>query len=339
MASLRNKAVVITGASSGFGRGAAVEFARRGANVVLAARRKNLLKDVARECERLGRKALVVETDVSAKDEVEALAEAAIDRFDRIDVWVNNAGVATYGRYDEVPMEEHEQVIETNLLGVMYGSHFAMGHFRQNGRGTLINVGSYLSKGSAPYHGSYVASKHGVRGLGMSLRQELEASGENNIHVCTIMPTSMDTPFFEHAANHSGKPVEPIKPFYDPEKVVQAIVRAAVSPEPEIMVGGSAKFASVIGKLAPSLIEKRMAKKVHQQHFGQRENARDKSGSVFEPMDSGDGVRGGWQEGRKPTSEGGSHGVLWTLLGAAAAAGMLRFAFARRREMQQRRAA
>ena len=82
------------------------------------------------------------------------------------------------------------------LLGSIYGSYHALRQFREQGDGTLINISSYLGEGSSPYYASYVTSKHGVRGLGMALRQELEANHEDAIHVCTVMPTSMDTPFF-----------------------------------------------------------------------------------------------------------------------------------------------
>ncbi len=342
MPSLRNKVVVLTGASSGFGRGAAIEFAKRGAKLVLAARRKNLLKDVAAECKRRGTKAIVVETDVSSQAEVEALAEAALSKFDRIDVWVNNAGVATIGRFDEIPMDEHEQVVETDLLGTMYGSHFALKQFREQGSGTLINIGSYLSKGSSPYHASYVASKHGVRGLGMALRQELEANGEDDrIHVCTIMPTSMDTPFFEHAGQHTGHRVQPIDPVYDPKLVIDAIIRVAMNPEDEVMVGRSAKFASVLGKIMPGVLERKMASKTHKDVFSKSPRQAPGERSVMEPMDEGEGVRGGWLDAegnrQEPEQKSSSHvGTVATVIGSIAIVG---FALAKRKEIQQKLAA
>lgn len=341
MPSLRNKVVVLTGASSGFGRGAAIEFAKRGAKLVLAARRKDLLKDVADECKRRGTKAIVVETDVTNRDEVEALAKAAVSKFDGIDVWVNDAGVSTFGRYDEVPVDEHEKVIETNLLGVMYGSHVAMRQFRDQGKGTLINIGSYLSKGSAPYQAAYVASKHGVRGLGMALRQELQANGEDDrIHVCTIMPTSMDTPFFEHAANHSGHPVVPIPPVYEPERVIETIIRVAMNPEDEVVVGTRGKIGSVVGKIAPKLFERKMASNVHKELMQQSKRQGATTGSLYEPMSQGEGVHGGWldEEGnlQEPKQKSSHVGTVATVIGSLAIVG---FALAKRREIQDRMAA
>jgi short-subunit dehydrogenase len=304
MQNTRNRVIVITGATSGFGRGVALEFAEEGADIVLAGRRKDVLNEVAEECEHHGCRALVVQTDVSDRDDVERLAAQAIRRFGRIDVWINNAGVATFGRFDEVPLKEHEQVIATDLLGTIYGSHLALQQFRKQGEGILINVSSYVGKGSAPYFASYVSSKHGVRGLGMSLRQELEANEEADIHVCTVMPTSMDTPFFQHAGNHTGHPVVPIPPVYDPQQVVDAIVQLSHEPEGEVIVGQRGKIASVAGRIAPFAIEKKMAKQTHEALIEQKDTAPDSTGSLFKPAKVGTELRGGWLDSGSKSNNG-----------------------------------
>src|SRR5689334_18908249 len=126
---LRNKIIVITGASSGFGKGAAREFAKAGANLVLAARREELLDELANECSSLGGKAIDVPTDVRSAEQVQALAREAIAAFGRIDIWINNAGAGAVGRFEEVPLEDHVAVIETTLMGTVYGSYYAMRQF------------------------------------------------------------------------------------------------------------------------------------------------------------------------------------------------------------------
>lgn len=322
------RVIVITGATSGFGKGAALRFAEEGADLVLAGRRKSLLKEVAELCEDRGAETIVVETDVSDFEDVKRVAQQAIRHFGRIDVWVNNAGASTFGRYDEIPVREHEKVISTNLLGTMYGAHLALAQFRKQGYGTLINIGSYLSKGSAPYQPSYVASKHGVRGLGRAIRQELAANGDADIHVCTIMPTSMDTPFFQHAANHMGHPVVPIPPVYNPEQVIDAIVRVASKPEEEIVVGRQAKVAAIAGGLMPLAVDKMMAKKTHNALMEQEESAPDSTGNLFKPVSNESGIHGGWLQDDKQKPIGNRIGVVGKMKWIAALAMAAPFALA-----------
>ena len=187
---LREKVIVITGASSGFGKGAAREFAQAGASVVLAARRDDLIEELARECESLGGKAVAIPTDVRKQEEVELLAQDTIREFGRIDVWINNAGAGAVGHFEEVPIADHVAVIETTLMGTVFGSYYAMRRFREQGQGTLINIASVIGKVPSPYFGSYAAAKHGVVGLSAVLRQELAQDKIETIKVSTVMPTS-----------------------------------------------------------------------------------------------------------------------------------------------------
>ena len=124
---LQGATVVLTGASSGIGRGAAYAFAKKGANLVLAARRQEVLSEVAEECKQIGTRAIAVPTDVTDVQAVRALAQVAADEFGgRIGVWVNNAGVGVVGEFGETPIELHDQVVRTNLLGYMHGAHAAL---------------------------------------------------------------------------------------------------------------------------------------------------------------------------------------------------------------------
>lgn len=285
------RVIVITGASSGIGRGTALAFADSGDAVVLAARRDDELATLAGECETRGGQALAVPTDVADPAAVELLARAALDRFGRIDVWINNAGVAVLGRFDQVPLSDHLQVVTTDLVAALVGSYVALRQFRRQGAGTLISVSSILGKLPAPYWASYSAAKHGIVGLNGALRQELAETDGHGIHVCTVLPASMDTPFFEHAANYTGHEPTPIPPVYDPEEVVKAIHKLAAEPEDEVTVGGAGKLMAASHAVAAGITDRLMAKGTD---FVQMKAppAEPTSGNLYQPVADGTGVHG-----------------------------------------------
>lgn len=325
---VQDSVVVITGASSGIGRAAALEFARRGAaSLVLAARRKRPLQELAKECEELGATAIAVSTDMSNAAAVKELATRALSRFGRIDVWVNDAGVGSYGRFDEVPLEEHEKVIETNLLGTIYGARAALRQFRLQNAGVLINISSMLGKTSVPFVSSYVASKHAVRGLGISLRQELWLYGEKDIHVCTVMPACIDTPFFAHAGNHTGRAIKAMSPVYPAKKVAKAIVNLVEKPQREVFVGAPGLIMSIQHAIAPGITEKQEALMTDRLHFYSHKSAPKTSGSILAPRSEGAEISGGWRSSKTATIAG-------TALIGAAALGMGIF-LAKRHGMQR----
>jgi short-subunit dehydrogenase len=208
-------------------------------------------------------------------------------------VWINNAGVGALGNFWDIPIEDHAHLIEINLIGVIYGSYFALQHFRQQGTGTLINTASGLGKIPAPYYSSYTASKYGVVGLSASLRQEVSEAGLKDIHVCTVLPMAMDTPWFDHAANYSGHAPEPIPPLYDPQKVIDTYVRLATDPQDEVIVGGAGKMMSALHSIMPGLVETMMEKEVE---AVQKKNAppeEKSSNDLHEPTGEGTEVYGG----------------------------------------------
>jgi short-subunit dehydrogenase len=289
----RPPVIVITGASSGFGRGMALAFAAEGAQLVLAARRAHLLDGLAGECRLLGATALAVPTDVSQQIAIETLAVAAVTEFGCIDVWINNAGVCALGRFADVPIDDHAQVIDTTLLGTVYGSWVALREFRSRNAGVLINVASALGKIPAPYYASYVAAKHGVVGLSATLRQELGQIEGNRVRVCTVMPMAMDTPFFDHAANYTGHEAAPVPPLYDPKLVIDTIVRLVREPQDEVIVGGAGKAAAAAHALAPGLTRRMMARQTHSAQMEQAPRARHTAGAVHRPSRNGNEIHGG----------------------------------------------
>lgn len=253
------KVVVITGASSGFGRGTALELARRGVYLVLASRDEESLEVLSRECHAAGGRAIAVRADVSEFSEVIEIAVQALASFGQIDVWINNAGVGAIGKFDVIPIEDHIQLIRTNLIGTLSGSHCAVKHFRQRGEGTLINVASVFGKIPAPLYASYTAAKFGIVGLSDALRQELHDDGESDIHICTVLPMAHDTPFFEHAGNYTGHKAVPIPPVYDAKVTVDALVKLVATPEDEVITGRQGLLFNVLQRLLPGTMEKFMS--------------------------------------------------------------------------------
>lgn len=245
--------IVITGASSGIGLTTAEMAAERGARVVLSSRNGPALKDaVARICARGGHASYIV-ADVANAAAVERIAEHAMQEFGGFDTWVNNAGTGTYGRLIDTPLSEKRRVFDVNFWGIVHGCRAAVPYLRKRG-GAIINIGSGASDVALPLLGIYSASKQAVRGYTDALRLELEKENAP-ISVTLIKPSSIDTPFIEHARTHMG--VEPAysPPVYSPEEVARAILHAAEKATREITVGGSGKLLSVMSTVAPRLTD------------------------------------------------------------------------------------
>jgi short-subunit dehydrogenase len=286
----KNKVIVITGASSGIGRATALLLARKGAHVVLAARREDPLDELAAECEARGVRALGVPTDVADAAAVKALAAAAVDAFGHFDGWVNNAGVYMLGSLEETPDEAFRQLMEINFFGTVSGARQALAQFRRQGYGTMVNVSSTFGAVPAPYLSAYVASKYAVRGFSASLRQELEGTG---IDVCTVMPAAIDTPLWRHTANYTGWRIRPVEPVYTPERVARVVLRVLRHPQHETLVGPAGKSFAAMHGLFPRTFERTMSAGTDVLHF-QDERQGPTPGNVFQPMAEGDTVAGGY---------------------------------------------
>ncbi len=286
--------VVITGASSGIGKATAYELAHHGAALVLASRREEALDEVRKRCEERGAHALAVPTDVTNEDQVKELAKRAAETFGRIDVWMNNAAVTLFGKVEETPTRPYFRVIETNLFGYILGARAVLPYFREQGHGTLINMDSVVGSTPQPYTSAYVISKAGIRALSASIRMELSLDGAKNIHVSTIMPATIDTPFFQHAANYTGREVKAMEPVYPPEKVARAVVQMIESPKREVYVGAAGRLMAAEHAVAPGFWEWMGARQVDANHLKETP-AEQSEGNLWEPSSRYTGVHGGWQ--------------------------------------------
>lgn len=281
---LDQQVIVITGASSGIGLCTAESAAKRGAKVVLCARSENTLKDVVDRINSAGGEAISVAADVADRKQLEAVANAAISRFGRIDTWVNNAGVAIYGRLDEVSEQDSRRLFDTNFWGVVNGSLVALPYLRENG-GALINLGSEVSDAVAPLLGMYSASKHAVQGFTDALRVEIEHVDKAPVSITLIQPTAVNTPFDEHGKNYMDREPDLPTPMIDPQKVGDAILSAAEKPTRDVKVGMMSKVNTFAAKNLPAIADRMTAKQV--KNLQRDEPAHDRDGTLYIPGESG----------------------------------------------------
>jgi short-subunit dehydrogenase len=253
---LSKQVVVITGASSGIGLVTARMAAERGAKLVVAARAEEALRRLVAEITAAGGEAVHVVADVGRQEDVRRVAETALERFGRIDTWINNAGVSIYGRITNTSVEDMRRLFETNFWGVVYGSLVAAEYLRQRG-GALINLGSTVSDRAIPVQGVYSASKHAVKGFTDALRMELEEEGAP-VSVTLIKPGAIDTQFTKHAKNLLEKEPALPPPVYAPETVAEAILHCAETPVRDLFVGGGGKAMAMLDKYAPRFGDKVM---------------------------------------------------------------------------------
>jgi short-subunit dehydrogenase len=306
------RTVVITGASSGIGRAAALAFARRGARLVLAARRAELLEEVARACNILGGQAIAAPTDVTDSEAVERLAQAAETAFGPINIWINNAGVGVFGSYQDTDLALHRRTIEVNLMGAMHGAAAVVPRFLRQGSGTLINNISISAWAPTPFAAAYTASKFGLRGFTASLRQEM--APHRHIHVCGVFPAVIDTPGFAHGANTTGLDLDPGPLLHRPEQVAETFVSLARRPRAEVAVGWPSHVAKAAYAASPRLME-HVIERVIRISLTRAKPAQRTEGALLRPSRQGVSASGGWLRRKRLPSA--------SVLGVAAAIGGL----------------
>ncbi|HEY8461900.1 MAG TPA: SDR family oxidoreductase [Blastocatellia bacterium] len=253
---LNEQIIVITGATSGIGLATARMAARRGARLMLAARGEDALRRLTKEIWDSGGEAAYVVADVGREEDVNKIADAAVERFGGFDTWVNNAGTGIYGEVLEVPNEDNRRLFDTNFWGVVYGSQAAARHLKRRG-GSIINVGSVVSDYTTPLQGMYCATKHAVKSFTDALRMELEVEGAP-VSVTLIKPSAIATPFAQHAGNYLDREPRLPPPRYSPDSVAEAILRCAERQARDLYVGGAGKIMAASRYYAPRLTDKFM---------------------------------------------------------------------------------
>lgn len=227
---IREKVTIITGASTGIGRATARLFAEHGAIVVLAARSTDKLEALARELQALGQQALAIPTDVTQEEAVRQLVAKTIERYGRVDILINNAGVGGAGAIAEYPADAYRQLIDLNVFGPFYGMQAVIPHMRQRGGGLIINISSTATKQLYPTVGPYTSTKFALNSLSDAARLEL---APDNIRVITVYPHNTASDFASNGLLFGTINVEAPSDTAPSEFVAQKILEAALEEPAE----------------------------------------------------------------------------------------------------------
>jgi len=292
-----SKVVVITGAGAGVGRAAATEFARNGCDVALLSRDKDRLEHAATELRRYNVRALPIPTDVADADAVEAAADQVERELGPIDVWVNVAMATVFAPVSELTPAEIRRGTEVTYLGQVHGMMAALKRMRERNRGS---VGSALAYRSVPLQSVYCGAKFAIRGFTDSLRSEL-IHDKVNITLTMVDLPAVNTPQFDWALNKMGKKAQPVPPIYQPEVPARAIYFGAFHPRRQIWVGFPTVVAVLANRIAPSLIDRYLAKSGYSGQLSQTPNPADAPSNLFEPVPGAYGAHGRFDSRRPRT--------------------------------------
>jgi short-subunit dehydrogenase len=319
--SLEGKVVAITGASAGIGRATAREVAERGADVGLIARGEERLHAAAQEVRATGRRACVAPADVAEAAFVERAAERIEAELGPIDVWINVAMTAVLAEVMDTTPEEFKRVTEVTYLGSVHGVQAALRRMLPRDRGTIVQVGSALSRRGIPLQATYCGSKHAVKGFLDSLRAEL-IHHRSQVKVSLVQLPGLNTPQFDWVRTRLRRHPQPVPPIYQPEVAARAIAHAAEHPRREIWVGLPTIYTILGEKFASGLMDIYLGRTNEQaQQAPEAIDPPTRDDNLFGPPPGDPGAHGAFDEqasGRSPQTWLTLH--KGTVLAAAAAA-------------------
>jgi short-subunit dehydrogenase len=246
--------IAITGASAGIGRAVALRMAQEGASLAICARRNDRLGQVAADIEAAGGHALPVVGDVTSEHDMVELVRLSVERYQRLDVMICNAGFGVAGAIDAMPPGQMRKLLDVNYLGTYYAARAALPVFRRQGRGHFVFVSSIVGKRGVPFMGAYSATKFAQVGLAESLRSELSGS---DIHVTLVFPVSTESEFVDVMTRETGAEVRrSAGPRQSAEQVANAIARAIERPVPELYPHALSRGLVWLNALAPGFCDR-----------------------------------------------------------------------------------
>ncbi|WP_016690729.1 SDR family oxidoreductase [Rhodococcus rhodochrous] len=285
-----DQVVVVTGASAGIGRAVARAYGQRHAKIALLARGETGLAAAAREIEAAGGQALILPTDVADPDAVDAAAAATVERFGRIDVWINVAFTSVFAPFTEITPDEYRRVTEVDYLGFVYGTMSALKRMTPHDRGTIVHVGSALAYRGIPLQSAYCGAKHAIQGFHEALRCEL-LHQHSNIHVTMVQMPAVNTPQFSWVLSRLPRHAQPVPPIYQPEVAARAVLHAADHPRRrEYWVGASTAATLAGNALAPGLLDRYLARTGFDSQQTDRPRDPKQPINLWHPADGPDGT-------------------------------------------------
>lgn len=247
--SLKNKNVIITGASSGIGMEAAKLFAQKGSNIALAARSVDKLEGLERELKTYGVNTVIVPTDVTKISDCKKLVKETVSKLGSIDILVNNAGFSSRGNVDDVDLKILEQTIDINIKAPVSLTNLALPYIKKSGSGRIINVASILGIIPLPTEAVYSATKFAMRGFSYALAEELSGTGTK---VCLICPGPVDTPMISEEIDKIHDLVFS-PPMSTPREIAELIIKSAMDGKMERIKPYHTGILAKIGFLLPPL--------------------------------------------------------------------------------------
>lgn len=293
------KVIVITGATAGVGRAAALRFAASGARLGLICRDERALIETADELSRAGASSVAfAAADVSDAKAVDAAAEHFERELGPIELWVNDAMLTVFSPVDAITPEEYRRVTEVTYLGVVHGSMAALKRMRPRGAGQIINIGSALAYRGIPLQSAYCGAKHGIRAFTASLRSELEHD-RSGISISIIELPAMNTPQFDWARTHMPRQPKPMGQIYQPEAAAEAVFQASQTKVREYWVGLSTCLAIVGNMIAPGFMDQYLAKTAVEGQETTQTVRQDRKDNLAQPVTELHRTRGAFNDGAR----------------------------------------
>jgi len=292
----RSEVVVVTGASAGVGRAIVREFARHGASLGLLARGQDGLSGAQHDVERLGRRALAVQTDVSDDRQVEEAAERIEQELGPIDIWINNAMVSVLSPALQMTADEYRRVTDVTYLGYVYGTLAALRRMVPRDRGVVVQIGSALAYRSIPLQSAYCAAKHAVQGFTESLRSELIHDG-SRVHLTSVQLPAVNTPQFSWIRTRMPRQPQPVPPIYQPEVIGQAVYWAAHHRRRDLAVGYPTVQAIIGDKFIPGWLDYYLASIGYESQQTQEPVKPGRPDNLYSPLPGDYGARGKFSDG------------------------------------------